>query len=129
MVEWLSERLYSSLAHQYRVQVLHLILSCPLFTSDTPLLLWMDCRHWWHDWLCPRGPTEALRVFWFCPGQVSLSPFAFPLAALAYLTLPFLPGEALGLLVDGILWQRRSNAGTNVGAYFPPMPCAVTHAQ
>ena len=45
--------------HQKRVHVLHLILSLPLFTSDTPLLLWILCLHWWHDWLCPR-PTLFL---------------------------------------------------------------------
>ena len=42
--------------HQYLVHWLHLSLSLPLFTSETPLLLWIDCLHWWQDWLWPLVP-------------------------------------------------------------------------
>ena len=46
--------------YQYLVHWLHLSLSLPLFTSETPLLLWIDCLHWWQDWLWPLTPPP----FW-----------------------------------------------------------------
>ena len=61
--------------HQNRVHVLHLSLSLPLLTSEMPLLLWMDCLHWWHDWLCPRRPSLVPPPFFSSPAAFSLSAF------------------------------------------------------
>ena len=59
-VTWQSpdNRAVNTFAESYQnlVHWLHLSLSLPVFTSDTPLLLWMDCLHWWHDWLWPLTP-------------------------------------------------------------------------
>ena len=59
--------------HQNRVHVLHLSLSLPLLTSEMPLLLWMDCLHWWHDWLCPRKPSLVAPPFFPSPAAFGLS--------------------------------------------------------
>ena len=49
---------FGTKTHQNLVQVPHLHLSFLVWLSHVPLLLKMDCLHWWHDWLCPRGPRD-----------------------------------------------------------------------
>lgn len=57
--------------YQYVVQVSHFRLALPAFSSEIPLLLRIDWRHWWHDWV---DPVDSFRLFF----GLSSFPFTSP---------------------------------------------------